>query len=118
MPCSTRGSDMAEVETLLPSVGEREGDCDALRAPKVLRGRGRRQSFATAFVENRMGVAGLGIVVAVAAFCFLGPLVDHHDQIHASIALTNLAPGAGHPLGTDANGFDILGRLMRSEEHT
>jgi peptide/nickel transport system permease protein len=59
-----------------------------------------------------MGVAGLGIVSAVAAFCFLGPLVYHSDQVHANIALTNLAPGAGHPLGTDANGFDILGRLM------
>jgi peptide/nickel transport system permease protein len=103
---------MAEVETLLASVGVAGEDCDTLRAPKVLRGRARRQSFAAAFVENRMGVAGLGIVVTIAGFCFLGPLVYHSDQIHASIALTNLAPGAGHPLGTDANGFDILGRLM------
>jgi len=70
------------------------------------------QSFAAAFLENRTGFAGLGIVVAVAAFCFLGPLVYHSDQVHANIALTNLAPGRGHPLGTDANGFDILGRLM------
>src|ERR1017187_539843 len=112
MPCSTRGSDMAEVETLFASVGVAGEDCDTLRAPKVLRGRARRQSFAAAFVENRMGVAGLGIVVTIAGFCFLGPLVYHSDQIHASIALTNLAPGAGHPLGTDANGFDIRRRLM------
>ncbi len=45
-------------------------------------------------------------------FCFLGPLVYHSDQIHANIDLTNLAPGKGRPLGTDDNGFDILGRLM------
>ncbi|MGA3351884.1 MAG: ABC transporter permease [Acidimicrobiales bacterium] len=70
------------------------------------------QSFASAFVENRLGVVGLGIIVAVALFCFVGPLVYHSDQVHANIALTNMAPGLGHPLGTDANGFDILGRLM------
>jgi peptide/nickel transport system permease protein len=72
----------------------------------------RRQSFLGAFVENRLGVLGLGIIIAVAAFCFLGPFVYHSDQVHANIALTNLAPGRGRPLGTDANGFDILGRLM------
>ena len=71
-----------------------------------------RPSFALAFLENRLGVVGLGIIVVVAAFCFFGPLVYHSDQVYANIALTNLAPGAGHPLGTDANGFDILGRLM------
>jgi len=87
-------------------------DFDTLCAPEVARGRGAHRSFAAAFLENRMGVAGLGIVSAVAAFCFLGPLVYHSDQVHANVALTNLAPGAGHPLGTDANGFHILGRLM------
>ena len=71
-----------------------------------------RSSFASAFLENRLGVVGLGIIVAVAAFCFGGPLVYHSDQFQVNIALTNMPPGAGHPLGTDANGFDILGRLM------
>ncbi len=71
-----------------------------------------RQSFALAFLENRLGVVGLGIIVVVAAFCFFGPLVYHSDQIQANIALTNLPPGRGRPLGTDANGFDVLGRLM------
>jgi peptide/nickel transport system permease protein len=70
------------------------------------------RSFAAAFLENRLGVVGLGIIVLVVLFCFAGPLVYHSDQLQANIALTNLGPGAGHPLGTDANGFDILGRLM------
>ena len=86
-------------------------DLDTFRAPDVTRERG-GQSFVAAFVDNRLGIVGLGIVVAVTAFCFLGPLVYHSDQIHANILLTNRAPGRGHPLGTDANGFDILGRLM------
>jgi peptide/nickel transport system permease protein len=78
---------------------------------KARRGAGSR-SFLSAFLENRLGVIGVGLIVAIALFCFLGPLVYHSDQVHANIALTNMAPGAGHPLGTDANGFDILGRLM------
>jgi peptide/nickel transport system permease protein len=76
------------------------------------RPRSGRRSFASAFLENRLGVVGVGIIVAVAAFCFGGPLVYHSDQFQANIALTNMPPGAGRPLGTDANGFDILGRLM------
>ncbi len=103
---------MAEARTLLEPVEVDGGGPDTSRAVEVARGRGEPQSFVAAFVENRMAVAGLGIVVAVAAFCFLGPLVYHSDQVYANIALTNLAPGRGHPLGTDADGFDILGRLM------
>jgi peptide/nickel transport system permease protein len=70
------------------------------------------QPFVSAFLENRLGLAGIAIITAVVAFCFLGPLVYHSDQVHANIQFTNLPPGRGHPLGTDANGFDILGRLM------
>ena len=29
-----------------------------------------------------------------------------------NLAIENLRPGPGHPLGTDANGYDVLGRLM------
>jgi peptide/nickel transport system permease protein len=55
---------------------------------------------------------GVAILVAVTAFCFLGPLLYHTDQVHVFLRLENLSPGAGHPLGTDANGNDELGRLM------
>jgi peptide/nickel transport system permease protein len=64
------------------------------------------------FAGHRLGVAGLGLIVALVLFCFLGPLIYHSDQIHANIQLTNMPPGRGHPLGTDSNGYDILGRLM------
>jgi peptide/nickel transport system permease protein len=32
--------------------------------------------------------------------------------VASNLAEANLPPGPGHPLGTDDNGFDILGRLM------
>jgi peptide/nickel transport system permease protein len=64
------------------------------------------------FLENRLAIAGLAILVLVFGFCFIGPHVYHTDQIHVNLANENLSPGAGHPLGTDVNGYDVLGRLM------
>ena len=59
-----------------------------------------------------LGIIGLSIIVAACLFCFVGPLLYHTSQQASSLASSNLAPGKGHPLGTDDNGFDILGRLM------
>jgi peptide/nickel transport system permease protein len=61
---------------------------------------------------SALGVLGLTVIIAVCLFCFAGPLVYHSNQVGSSLAQSNLKPGAGHPLGTDDNGFDILGRLM------
>jgi hypothetical protein len=61
---------------------------------------------------NVLGIIGLVIIVAVCLFCFAGPLVYHTNQTGSNLAASNLPPGKGHPLGTDNNGFDILGRLM------
>jgi peptide/nickel transport system permease protein len=65
------------------------------------------------FVENRLAVIGLAVVVLIMLFCFVGPLVYHTDQVHSNIAGLNKAPSLKHPLGTDNSGFDILGRLMQ-----
>jgi peptide/nickel transport system permease protein len=59
-----------------------------------------------------LGIAGLVLIAAACLFCFAGPLVYHTNQTASSLASSNLPPGHGHPLGTDDNGFDILGRLM------
>jgi peptide/nickel transport system permease protein len=64
------------------------------------------------FLENKLAVTGVAIFVAMLVFCFVGPLVYHTDQVHVNLAAENLPPGAGHPLGTDSSGYDILGRLM------
>jgi peptide/nickel transport system permease protein len=64
------------------------------------------------FLENRLAVAGVAIIVAVAAFCFLGPLVYRTDQLHVELAQAAYGPSPAHPLGTDEVGHDQLGRLM------
>ena len=69
-------------------------------------------AFTRDFARNRLGLVGLTVILALLAFCFLGPLVDPTDQVHTNIAITNVGPSGAHPLGTDANGYDVLGRLM------
>src|SRR5580700_8758818 len=64
------------------------------------------------FLENKLAVTGVAIFVAIFAFCFIGPLFYHTDQVHVNFAIENMPPSAQHPLGTDANGYDVLGRLM------
>ncbi len=64
------------------------------------------------FMSNRLAVVGAAIIIFFILFCFLGPLVYHTNQSDFNPLTTDLAPGAGHPLGTDEHGFDELGRIM------
>jgi peptide/nickel transport system permease protein len=64
------------------------------------------------FVENKLAIVGLVVLVLIVCFSFFGPMFYHTDQIHTNLSIENLAPGTGHPLGTDPSGYDILGRLM------
>jgi peptide/nickel transport system permease protein len=64
------------------------------------------------FAQNKLAMIGVGVVIFVILFSFIGPIVYPTDQLNPSLISVNLAPGAGHLLGTDSSGFDILGRLM------
>jgi len=57
-------------------------------------------------------VVGVGILLFFVLVCFLGPLFYHGNTLQANLIDAHDPPGAGHPLGTDINGFDILGQLM------
>jgi ABC-type dipeptide/oligopeptide/nickel transport system permease subunit len=65
------------------------------------------------FFHNKLAVAGLVLLVFFVLFSFLGPLVYHGDYLNANLSAANDGPGAGHPLGTDSEGFDVLGELMK-----
>jgi len=65
------------------------------------------------FASNRLAVVGVGILVFFVVFCFLGPLVYHSNLLQTDLINAHDPPGAGHPLGTDENGFDVLGELMK-----
>ena len=79
-------------------------------------GGGLTRQLARTFIENRLAVVGLAIIVFAILFCWLGPVFYHTNQTDAQAALLHSVqdapPGGSHPLGTDDTGFDILGRMM------
>ena len=66
------------------------------------------------FLENRLAVVGVGILVFMFLFCFVGPIFYHTNQTYSNLYTSAgvQPPSAAHVLGTDPNGFDVLGRLM------
>lgn len=89
-----------------PAVAERFEGGEARSSGSVF-----RLTLAT-FVENKLALAGMGILVLLVLFCFLGPHIYVTDQHTVNPALNNYGPSGAHILGTDNEGFDILGRLM------
>ena len=65
------------------------------------------------FSRNRLAIIGLGILAFFVLFSFAGPLVYHANVLSTNLTQANSPPGVGHPLGTDNEGIDVLGELMR-----
>jgi len=72
-----------------------------------------RRGLAACSANPLVTSAGL-IIIAMVAGCFLGPMLYHTDQTHVFFSAANLSPRAGHPLGTDGEGADELGRVMKA----
>lgn len=77
-----------------------------------------RSSFLATFVENRLAVVGVTIVVFFILFCFVGPLIYHTNQVQTVLGDQNAPPSPQHWLGTDDVGYDVLGRLMSGGQTT
>jgi ABC-type dipeptide/oligopeptide/nickel transport system permease subunit len=65
------------------------------------------------FASNRLAVVGVGILLFFVVFCFLGPFFYHANLLQVNLIDAHDPPGAGHPLGADTQGFDVLGELMK-----
>jgi peptide/nickel transport system permease protein len=70
------------------------------------------------FIQSRLAILGVAIVVVIVLFSFAGPVFYHTDQIHTNLAIANRPPGGAHLLGTDNVGYDVLGRLMVSGQQS
>ncbi len=64
------------------------------------------------FLDNRIAVVGVAVLAMFVLACFLGPLFYHTNQVSTNILEITQHPSNSHPLGTDLNGYDELGRLM------
>jgi peptide/nickel transport system permease protein len=84
-----------------------------LNAPQIAArpGKSWRKQVAE-FFRNPMGSIGLGAIIIMLLFSFLGPVFYHTDQTTPNLLRITLHPSAQFPLGTDNVGYNVLGRLM------
>ena len=65
------------------------------------------------FASNDALVVACGVVIAVAVLlAIFGPLLAPHDPNASNLANAYVGPVAGHPLGYDSQGRDLLSRLL------
>ena len=102
------GSAKPDVEdSVLAGVEATERDLAPLQKPRSLLRRGWE-----VFAENKLALVGVGIVVFIVAFCFIGPLVYQTNQVNTNLSDYLCRPSASHLLGCNDVGYDELGRLM------
>ena len=117
-PTGSPWSDTPLVEEMLaPMAGDGQSPGAAPEGGEATSTGGLLRQIARVFVENKLAVVGLVVIVLMVLFCWLGPVFYHTNQTNAQEALVsnaapNSPPGGSNPLGTDNAGFDILGRLM------
>jgi peptide/nickel transport system permease protein len=64
------------------------------------------------FAENKLALAGLGFIVFILLFCFVGPHIYVTNQVNTDLSTYLCTPSGAHLLGCDDLGYDELGRLM------
>ena len=85
------------------------------RRSQPRRGRVDRQAPGVVEARRRLGPLGLAALAAIGGLgllALLAPVLPVADPTDVDLTSTFAPPSAGHPLGTDSNGRDILARLV------
>jgi len=64
------------------------------------------------FAENKLALVGLGFIIFILLFSFVGPLIYKTQQVSVTTSNAYCTPSGQHLLGCDELGYDIVGRLM------
>ena len=64
------------------------------------------------FAENKLALFGLGFVIFILLFCFVGPHIYVTNQVNTDLTNYLCTPSSTHLLGCNDLGYDELGRLM------
>jgi peptide/nickel transport system permease protein len=64
------------------------------------------------FVENKLALVSVVVLVLIVGFCFIGPLFYHTNQVNTNLSDYLCKPSAQHLIGCNDVGYDQLGRLM------
>jgi peptide/nickel transport system permease protein len=94
--------------TTTATMAQRWRDLDVPAAPESYLQAARRR-----FMGNRVGLASLGVLLLLALTAIFAPLLTAYDpNIGAASDRLFHIGAAGHPLGTDEQGRDMLTRLL------
>ena len=63
-------------------------------------------------LKNKLAMVGLGIIIFMFLFCFVGPLLSPHSPDAMNFAMKKQPPSSTYWFGTDLLGRDIMVRLM------
>ena len=72
----------------------------------------RKHPILRRFLENRLAVAGLVVVVIFYLIAIVAPAIQRYSPDHIQAGARDLPPSAQHWLGTDRNGRDAYSRLL------
>lgn len=64
------------------------------------------------FRRHKGGLIGLALLIVITFAVYLGPFIYRADPFLINVSNTNMGPMAGHPLGTDNLGRDVLARVL------
>jgi len=64
------------------------------------------------FAENKLALVGLGFIIFILLFCFVGPHIYVTSQVTVQTQDYLCKPSGAHLLGCDQLGYDVVGRLM------
>jgi len=64
------------------------------------------------FAENKLALFGVGFIVFIFLFCFVGPHIYVTNQVDTNLINALCPPSGSNLLGCDELGYDQLGRLM------
>jgi peptide/nickel transport system permease protein len=70
------------------------------------------------FAENKLALVGLGFVVFILLFSFVGPHVYKTQQVSVTLANAYCTPSGAHLLGCNDLGYDVVGRLMAGGQNS
>ncbi len=71
-----------------------------------------RDDWLVRLLRDPSALVGLALVVLISSSAALAPMLAPHDPTAANFASRLSGPTAGHPLGTDNLGRDLLSRLL------
>jgi peptide/nickel transport system permease protein len=73
------------------------------------------------FAQNRLAIVSTVVLAVIVLGCFIGPHFYVTNQTNANTiiyATPNQAPSSAHWLGTDFQGWDVLGRTMYAGQYS